>query len=1082
MLVVFFILSLILTKQLLALEIENKIFYNDDELKKLQFTFNINNYKGSNIIEGNAPDNSIPPVYVNYGYESKHIHDIIPLNNSKYLQNYFVNAKEGSCEYILNNYKKEDEKTNETFKKCMEKTFCGVHPKNIKETQIPQNNIDGIYCVRIFNETIYVFFVSNIKKKFSDVVFEEIFFYKAKNEIDCQSKKIHILYSNVYSESCYASEVTKKIEQECKEKNKCTISFEGSLDAEHNYIPINTFKGCVEKNFYVHILYKCKEECKTTSPIEECHKKTDNTTYKTCSYGYKKIEPEGRQDTQPLVKCEEHNLCFGKKCNLNQYCNETTKTCSCFENLSERDGKCLYKNFCEKLNCPAGSTCVEEDGKLPECKCTNENILYRNKCYTESELKTAMQKEPAHTDVIFRDHIYTKSAINYEYIFLECPSEYTIEVLQATSTCLGVHWGEAKMRYITDIFINACNKKETCQLSYHINDSDIPKIINVCNDKRHIYKYTYICKAKQTLDKNFQPISSTNSTDDRRVAVFSGSFNSTLTCDGGKIQIHKAELITEENCPSISKQPTDELTETIKKYCNDLTDCNVGLIYQFDRYCSSGSLLYISYNCTLFDNTCSSNYAVPIGNKHKHICVCKNPNFLEENQEKCQIKTTEADNICATTEKFRKIKIMGLSTSSVSNTDATVDNGVNSNVNDGVDAGICECKEDTTNINGLCVDNSCNLRCPLNKICKVTTEPQEGKQCVCPDDAPFDGEQCKCSGTKIIRNGKCVEEDLCLGDEPKCTGENEKCVYDRNNNTYRCECKEHYKRANTENGPCVEIDYCENVTCQKNERCVVTNHKATCVCDGEFEKINEECVYIDKCKNNAAVCPSDATCIYHKDKPYECQCKKGFYLEDNLCLPEDKCSSETLCPENSICVNLANHEPLCLCTFNYLKKDGQCVIRNQCLTNNGGCDKNAICRMNGDKVECICKENYQKQSNDPSKCIPKIKRNDRSFHFPHNKDPIVILGNCGLLHFNTSKNEIVWKIKNTEETYVFTYIYPSSGNVEVTIRNEELSSTIYVKKKNGSDIIYDDFHVNHYNCSYSHWFFYLKSEQKMFVL
>lgn len=1068
---VFFILSLILTKQLLALDIENKIFYNEHELNKLQFTHNIKNYKGPNIIEGSAPDNFTPPVYINYGYESKHIHDVIALNNSKYLENYFENAKEGSCAHAVNKYKRGDDKTDETFKKCAAKTFCGVHPRNIKEKKGLQNDIDGMYCVYIFNETVYVFFVSNIKRIFSDVISEEIFFYDTKNEIDCQSKKIHILYSNVYSDNCYASEIVKKIEQDCKDKQKCTVSFKESVAADHNYSPILTFSECVKKNFYVHILYKCEEECKSTSPTEECHKKTDGETYKTCSYGYKKVEPEDRQDTQPLVKCEDHNLCFGKKCNLNQYCNEETKQCSCFGNPGERNQNCIYTNFCDKLNCPAGSTCVGENDKFPECKCINGNIFYRNKCYTEGELKTFMKQEQAHTDVIYRDHIYTKSVLDYEYIFLECPPQYTIEVLQATSTCLGVHLGETKIRYFTDILMNACNRKETCQLSHHINDSNDKQMTDVCSDKRNLYKYTYICKAKQTLDKAFQPISATNSTDDRRVAVFSGSFNSTLTCDGGKIQIHKAELITEGNCPSISKEPEDDLTETIRKYCNDLTDCNVGLIYQFDRYCSSGSMLYISYNCTLFDNTCTSQHAVPIGNKHKHVCVCKNPNSSEENKESCQLKTAAADNVCADTEKFRQIKIMGLSTS----TEPQVES-------DGVDAGICECKEETTSINGLCVENSCNLRCPLNKICKVTAEPKMEKQCVCPDDAKFDGEQCKCSGTKIYRNGNCIEENLCLTGEQICKGANEKCVYDRSQNTFRCDCNEHYKRANTNGGECVAIDYCENVVCKKNERCVDIDHKGKCVCNGEFETQNGECVYIDKCKQQTANCPSDATCIYHKDEPHECKCKPGFYLEDNLCLPEDKCSSETLCPENSICVNFTNQKPLCLCTFNYLKKDGQCVVRNQCLTNNGGCDRNAICRMNGDNVECICKENYQKHSDDNNKCVPKIKRNDRSFHFPHNKDPIVILGNCGLLHFNTPKNEIVWKIKNTDETYVFAYTYPNSGNVDVTIRNEELSSTIYVKKENGPNTIYDDFHINHYNCSYSHWFFYLKSEQKMFVI
>lgn len=617
--------------------------------------------------------------------------------------------------------------------------------------------------------------------------------------------------------------------------------------------------------------------------------------------------------------------------------------------------------------------------------------------------------------------------------------------------------------------MNACNRKETCQLSHPLNEPDKTNLDNPCTDKRNVYKYSYICKARQTLDNNFQPVSATNNENDRRVAVFSGSLDSTLTCDGGKIQIQKAELIVEGNCPGISTEPTNKLTETIKKYCDDLTDCSVGMIYQFDRYCPSGSMLYISYNCTLFDNTCSSKHAVPIGNKHKHVCVCKNPNSAKENEEKCELKTVETENICSATEKFKNIKIKGLTTS------------VETQPSDGVDAGICECKEGTTNINGICVENTCNLRCPLNKICKASTETNKGKQCVCPDDATFDGVQCKCSGTKVFRNGKCVEGNPCLTGEKTCTGENEACVYDRNSNTTRCECREHYKRE-TNGTKCVAVDYCENVTCKTNERCVVQSHVGTCVCDGEFEKKNDECVYVNKCDKKTATCPADATCVYHKNKPYECQCKTGFYLSDNLCLPEDKCSSETLCPENSVCVNLPNEKPLCLCTFNYLKKDGQCVIRDKCLDKNGGCDKNAICRMNGTDVECICKENYQKHSSNNNKCVPKTKRNDRNFQFPHNKDPIVILGNCGLLHFNTPKNEIVWKIKNLDETYVFTYSYPTSGNIEVTIRNEELSSTIYVKKGTEPDTVYDDFHINHYNCSYSHWFFYLKSEQKMFVI
>ncbi|CRG94225.1 Rh5 interacting protein, putative [Plasmodium gallinaceum] len=1004
-----FFFFIVLKKKILSLDIVDRIFYDVDDLKGIDFSLDYRNREklATQNIENNNGEQS-------YGYSHKSVEALLPISAPEKIREYFSESSDkNSCDYFITqeNFFSSDKK-----EKCINNTFCGIIPKNAHISE--ENKNDKMYCAHINRSHVIVYSVGQPVVVEPHMILQELFFEREKNGIiSCHNSVIDIRYINVHTQNgCLQENILSNIMETCNDKRNCEINF-SEIDKENSCLTAHSF--------YVNIHYECKPRCNIKKEDETCFINDQNSDQTTCKYGYNKLQLEDEI-------CQKNNACLNETCSVNEYCDITERTCKCRNpELESLSNKCESENLCEMLSCPDGATCERaSDGKQAECKCENDKIFYNNKCYTVEELELAIQLEPNKKNTIYQDHLHEGSALDSKQIFMKCENDYSIEVVNAYITCYKVQFSNNKMKYITELLKKECNGKMKCVYGNDIDKVEDTNIFNICDNSNTIFKYQYLCKANNQKDSHKNK---------EKVEIFRSRYNSKLQCQGGKITLKKALLKTGEGCDDL------DLTTPLESYCNGVSDCDIGLAYQFDTYCINDQYLFVSYTCSDLCVNCIENSSC-YGNQFKSECFCDKPYISKNNKSICE-KPSNCDSANCGTKQVCK----------------ETDNKM-----------FCECENGYKNVGGSCVENDeCDLVCPSNKVCSMVDGE---KRCKCSNGFIFKDGKCSCPNDYITVDGnKCVPKDKCKRKEYEqiCTNKNEECVYNSDSDIIKCECKQHYIK--NERGECIPKDYCLEYTCGRNEVCKMVNFTPQCECKENFKRKSQGvCVHENFCLQNKGGCPEDSTCIYNEDGIHECRCNKNGYVAiEGSCVLEDKCNSHNMCSENAICINLINKNPLCVCMFNYSKKDGECVLENRCLKDNGGCSRNSVCSIRNNEVHCECKENYK---NEDGICVPKTSEEDQHFTFNHNEDASIVLGSCGILEFNYIINQLIWKINSTNESYVFNYEYPTSGNLNAQIKNQGGNSIVFLKKSDGNNIIFDEFQLDHDDCIYEYLFFYRTRE------
>ncbi|CRG99720.1 Rh5 interacting protein, putative [Plasmodium relictum] len=1003
-----FYLFTVLEKSFFSLDIVDRIFYQTNEVRNLNFSLD---YRNS---EKLATDD---PIYDNgeqlYGYTHKSLENIIPIRSHDKIKEYLSDiVDKNSCAYFIT----QENSSSELKEKCMNKHFCGILPKNAHISEETKNN--RIYCAHINKSYIIIYSLGEPIVVEPNVVFQELFFEKEKKGIlDCHGLTIDIRLINIHTQhGCLQDKLLNNIMSECNEKSHCEIIF-SNVD--------KSSKCLTAHSFFVSIYYECKPNCNIKNENEICKATSTETKEVTCKYGYNMLNSD--EGT-----CQKNTACLNEICSVNEYCNTTERSCICRDTILDNgNDKCEYDNVCDLLKCPKDASCEYSlDGKKAQCKCSDHKIFYNNKCYTPNELELAIQLELRKNNTIYKDHLYEGSALQMKHIFLKCEENYSIEVINAYATCYKVQFSDNKMKYMTEILKKECNGKMSCIYGNGVDHEDTT-IYSMCNNSNIVFKYQYLCKADNQEE---------NHSNKKKVEIFRSRFRSKLQCQGGEITINKALLKTGEGCDDL------DLSDSLKKYCDGLSDCDIGLTHHFDTYCINDQYLFVTYECSDLCGKCTENSSC-YGNKFQHRCFCNKP-YISKNEGSVCEKPTSCDSVTC---------------------------GVGQVCKDTNNKIFCECDQGYKNVDGSCIkDDGCDLLCPSNKLCTIEDDI---KKCKCPEGYILEKGVCVCSKDEYIidQDGNCIPKNKCKREEYKniCTNEGEECVYNKESEIIRCECKMHYIK--NERGECIPKNYCLEHTCGRNEECRMVNFTPQCDCRENFKRESEGvCVHENFCLQNRGNCPIDSTCIYKEDGIHECRCNKHGYLAvDGSCVLEDKCSSHNICSENSLCVNVLNKQPLCICMFNYSKLGGKCVIKNPCLKENGGCPRNSICSMRNNKVTCECKEDYKKEGN---LCVPEITENDKDSTFNCNNNVSAALGSCGIIEFNYKDNQIIWKINNTNESYIFDYEYPESGILKAHFKNKGDKSIVFLKKEDGNNIIFDDFHVDHERCMYENVFFYTSKE------
>ncbi|SBT79238.1 Rh5 interacting protein, putative [Plasmodium malariae] len=1077
---------IIFGKKVLTLNIVNSIFYQKDEINNLTFSLDHRAREKAERAKIHFKNGEISYVYSDNGISS-----IFTLTAEKDIKEFFsLNEDIKSCDYfitkggLLNREKKH---------KCFRETFCGIVPnfKYIKKKK-KENDI-LLYCA-YFNEThVIIYHVGKPKILEPNITYENIFFEKDKKGIiNCYAMDIDIRYVHVYATNeCVHNYFLEYIRETCQGKKYCELDF----------TTIKNGENCpMSKNIFITVQYTCEATC-NPKLNEICDIHNSNGLIRTCKYGY-------NMAIELSDECERNYTCGNSDiCSVNAYCNESSKTCKCKNSLLPFiSNNCVYNDICKVLTCPENSTCEKVDNEEKgECKCQKDKYFYKNKCYNKYDLELAIKMElPIRRRTYYEHTLYDGLSLRPEHIYMQCENGYYIEVVNAYASCYHVSFEKNYMKYITDYLKRACNGKTRCAYGNSIDAVEHIDIDNMCNEHKVIFHYEYLCAQDDKIEKpllmlegstlpltsppqmgiiapggndmrnlfvqmqgggskvhtegqmkgaakramertvltpvavsveEINPAQSYNRFK-RKSEIFRSRFSSKIRCDGGTITVTTALLKTGDGCEDLN------MTSSVKSYCDGLSDCDIGLTHHFDTYCINDQYLFVSYECLDLCTYCPPNSSC-YGNKYNYKCLCDSPYISIRNNTACQAPTNCSVAVCGKNQVCKQINN---------------------------DQFICECNSGYKNVNGTCViDDNCDLLCPSNKSCMIENGE---KICRCTNGLSLVNGVCVCSDDHIINNENlCIPKNKCKRKEYTniCKNKNEECSYDEKEDIVKCVCMEHYFR--TDRGDCKPINYCENLKCNENEECKIVNYKATCECKQNLKRnTSGQCVYNNLCLINNGNCPIDSNCMYYLNKPHECVChKQGFVPHKGKCVLLDKCNEGNTCSENSICVNVMNKEPICICTFNYFKKDGLCIIQNPCLKDNGGCSRNSNCIFKNNKITCACKENYLNLNNS---CVPKTTNMDKSFTFTYNKDVSIVLGNCAIIELLHRNNQIIWKTNYSNESYIFNYEFPTSGQLIAQIKNQFSSSILYLKKKAQNNFVYDDFHMEHKSCKYENVFFY----------
>ncbi|ANQ07825.1 Uncharacterized protein PCOAH_00021770 [Plasmodium coatneyi] len=1070
--------------------VEDDIFYQKGEVDKLTFSLDhrVRDKSMNEILEYTNGENA-------YAYVDKEIAKVFTLTSETEIKNFFsLNKDLKTCDYLI---AKGSLRTDVKNNKCYKKIFCGVipHTKYIQGGSKSKRGNDIIHCAYMNDTHMLIYHVGKPHLLKPNVMYQEIFFQDSeKGVINCHAMKISLRYVGVHTNgnnNCIQDHLQDHLRNLCNGKKSCEIDFRIVKQGD-----------CIlGSNFLIHVNYECIDSC-NPKQNQTCDIYNGEGRRATCTYGYNMV---------PRYKdfCEKNYTCGNSICSVNEFCDEATKSCVCKTSLVPvQMTKCSYNNVCDAIKCPANSTCViNGNSKKAECKCNDDKYLYKNACYKIEELEKLIEAQTTPHHKPYKNALFVRSALRPEHIYMHCEDGYSIEVVNATLSCYHVQFKENKIKYITDILRGACNGRGRCAFGNSVDEIPPLDPSNTCGTKGTIYQYEYVCVGATGGGTPSlllpQPVlaqrgrgPSISSYTKEKGAIFRSRFNSQIECPGGSITVNRALLKAGDGCEDL------DLTKSVKEYCDQLSSCDIGLTHHFDTYCKSDQYLFVHYTCADLCKTCAPNSSC-YGNKYKYKCLCDSPYLIRNNHAICEARDTCTTRTCGEHQTCKMVN----------------------------NKAICICADKYKNVNGVCVpEEKCDLLCPSNKSCLI----ENGKKiCKCINGLTLENGVCVCSDENQIEGGDlCVPKNKCKRKEYQnvCTNEKEQCVYDEKKDIVRCDCVDHYEK--NERGICIPVEYCKNVTCKENEICKVVNNTPTCECKENAKRNSmNECIFNNLCLINKGNCPPDSECIYHEKKEHECVChKKGLVAVNGKCVLEDVCrTDQNKCPEHSICVNQVNKAPLCICLFNYGRSRAglftqgaqMCMMNNPCLTNNGGCSPNEVCTLKNRKVVCSCGENYRPrgkedqmgqlgrvgqmgrmdrmgqmgqrgqrgkltqpahlaqlaqpgQAHPPedNACVPKASDLDQTFTFQYNDDMAIVLGSCGIIQFVQKSGQIIWKISNSNNFYIFNYEYPSEGKLQAQIVNNQRSSILYVKKRQGGKVLYADFVLAHEGCSYGNMFLY----------
>ena len=183
------------------------------------------------------------------------------------------------------------------------------------------------------------------------------------------------------------------------------------------------------------------------------------------------------------------------------------------------------------------------------------------------------------------------------------------------------------------------------------------------------------------------------------------------------------------------------------------------------------------------------------------------------------------------------------------------------------------------------------------------------------------------------------------------------------NEKYRCKCHLGYAG---DGFNCLNINECltETAVCPPNSDCIDTIASYECVCsEGYAGDVN--CVNVDECKTGDHNCDENAICI-DSDGGFMCSCKRGY--EDAVkppvemgteCVEANECIAGTaVCPANSFCQNTdASYE--CNCHDGFYFGDAQCYDINECYERTHNCATDAECSNTPGSYLCTCHGGFE---------------------------------------------------------------------------------------------------------------------------
>lgn len=139
--------------------------------------------------------------------------------------------------------------------------------------------------------------------------------------------------------------------------------------------------------------------------------------------------------------------------------------------------------------------------------------------------------------------------------------------------------------------------------------------------------------------------------------------------------------------------------------------------------------------------------------------------------------------------------------------------------------------------------------------------------------------------------------------------------------SFRCECKEGFKRHGNDEKACIDIDECSETPGLCSQRCINYWGSYRCACETGYHLSanNRTCDDIDECE----VHKSSNLCMgmcQNTHGSYQCACPAGYRLasDNRSCQDVDECSTGVCSGHNEICTNIKGSYK---CTQKYCPSD-----------------------------------------------------------------------------------------------------------------------------------------------------------------